>query len=195
MTAPEPSDFDLVEAFRRGDAGAVDVLLERHGPSLMAYLRGAAANAEEARDAFQETWLRAIRHLHGFRRGSFRAWLTTIARHWLIDRARRRRPVVSLDAGSEDGEGPALLEQLAGDGPSPAAALMSEEELRRVARLVAGLPPAQREVFLMRTQQELSFAEIARILGIPLNTALGRMHYAVTKLRRALEPENERGKS
>jgi RNA polymerase sigma-70 factor (ECF subfamily) len=66
-----------------------------------------------------------------------------------------------------------------------------EEARRRIIERVDALPAEQREVFLLRTQQELSFAEIAKLLGVPLNTALGRMHYAVTKLRRELEMEHE----
>ncbi|MDD5708195.1 MAG: sigma-70 family RNA polymerase sigma factor, partial [Kiritimatiellae bacterium] len=139
----------------------------------------------DADDAFQDTWLRAIRHTGRFRGGCFRAGLTTTARHWLIDRARRRHPLLSLDAG--DADAPAWRERLADGAPPPADRLAAEELRRRVETLVAALPAEQREVFAMRTQQELSFAEIAEMLKIPLNTALGRMHYAVTKLRRELE--------
>lgn len=190
MSATEPSDSDLVAAYRSGDIGALETLVARHGGSLMSYLRGSAGNAEDARDGYQETWRRVIRHIDGYRSGNFRAWLTTIARHWLIDSARRRRPTASLDAA--EAEGATWHRRLAGREPPPSAGLVAEDVLRGVARLVAMLPPEQREVFLMRTQQELSFAEIARILKVPLNTALGRMHYAVTKLRRGLEMDHDR---
>ena len=68
----------------------------------------------------------------------------------------------------------------------PEAGLVSDERTARIREAVAALPDTQKEVFLLRTEQDLSFAEIAEMLKIPLNTALGRMHYAVTRLRKEL---------
>jgi len=184
------SDAELVDAYRGGDVEAVGVLVERHGRALLAYLRGSTRDPQAAEEAFQETWLRVLRHLHGYRNGSFRAWLTTIARNLLIDRSRRRRPEVSLDAQGV-GETPSLEEQLADGGARPEEDAAANELAERVRELVARLPAAQREVFLMRTQQQLTFAEIAALVGVPLNTALGRMHYAVRRLRRDLEVDDE----
>lgn len=190
MASCTQNDQELIAACRRGERGAMDLLIERHGRALMGYLRGSAPSLQDAEDVFQETWCRVMRHLKSYRDGNFRAWLTTIARHLLIDRARRVRPTVSLDAGEEE-EGRSLLERLPSSEASPQAALAAADLAARVAGLVARLPPLQREVFLLRTQQELTFAEIAALLGVPLNTALGRMHYAVTRLRRQMEVERE----
>ena len=181
MTLPETSDLELAHALRTGSGEAADQLVERHGRSLMAYLR---AKSPEAEDLYQETWLRAIRRIESFRGGSFRAWLTVIARNCMIDQYRRRQPTFSLDA--RDGAGNSLVDTLRDESPPAATRLAGEETRQRIGERIAALPPDQREVFLLRTQQELSFAEIARLLGIPLNTALGRMHYAVTRLRREL---------
>ncbi len=180
-TPPEPDDLELARALRKGCEQAAGRLVERHGRSLLAYLR---AKSPDAEDLYQETWLRAIRRIESFRGGNFRAWLTVIARNCMIDQARRRRPTVSLDA--RDKLGNSLSDTLRDAGPTAAARLAGEETRRLIAGRIAALPPDQREIFLLRTQQELSFAEIARMLGIPLNTALGRMHYAVTRLRREL---------
>lgn len=181
MTLPETSDLELARALRAGSGDAADQLVERHGRSLMAYLR---AKSPEAADLYQETWLRAIRRIESFKGGSFRAWLTVIARNCMIDQSRRRRPTFSLDA--RDGSGNSLADTLQDESPPAATQLAGEETRQRIVDRITALPPDQREVFLLRTQQELSFAEIARLLGIPLNTALGRMHYAVTRLRREL---------
>ena len=181
MTPAEPSDLELARTLRKGCEQAAGRLVERHGRSLLAYLR---AKSPDAEDLYQETWLRAIRRIESFRGGNFRAWLTVIARNCMIDQARRRWPTVSLDA--RDKLGNSLSDTLRDAGPTAAARLAGEETRRLLAGRIAALPPDQREIFLLRTQQELSFAEIARMLGIPLNTALGRMHYAVTRLRREL---------
>lgn len=187
MIDPETSDDLLAKDFdTSGSEAAIELLVMRHGRALMGYLR---AKTPDAEDVFQETWLRAIRGIHGFKGGSFRAWLIVIARNGMIDRARRARPVVSLDA--QDDRGQTLGEKLPGNTLTAPVSLAGEEARRRIIERVDALPAEQREVFLLRTQQELSFAEIAKLLGVPLNTALGRMHYAVTKLRRELEMEHE----
>ncbi len=187
MVDPDADDLTLAQAFRKGDAGAAAALVARHGRPLMNYLR---AQSPDAEDLFQEAWHRAIRHIGSFKGGNFRAWLTVIARNCLIDAVRRKRPSVSLDAANADGW--RLRDTLADPGEAAHARLTADEERQRIIACVQALPPAQREVFLLRTQQDLSFAEIAGLLGIPLNTALGRMHYAVTKLRRELETRHAR---
>lgn len=184
MPEPDTSDDAWVRAFKKGSDQALNELVKRHGGPLMAYLRCRSADAD---DLFQETWLRAITRINRFRSGNFRAWLIVIARNCLIDGLRRARPGVSFDSRRDERSLP-LSETLPDPRPTAPDGLASDEEQQRIEQHIMALPPTQREVFLLRTQQELSFAEIARLLGIPLNTALGRMHYAVTRLRRELEP-------
>ena len=186
MSDAETDDDTLVRAFRKGDARAMEILVSRHGAVLLAYMR---ARSTEADDIVQETWYRAIQRIGRFRSGNFRAWLMTIARNCMIDRLRRGRLTISLDA--DDGDGQGLAGRLTGDMPDAPEQMESRETHERIMERVMALPPDQREVFLLRTRQELSFAEIARLLDIPLNTALGRMHYAVTKLRRELGMDDE----
>ena len=174
-------DLALAADYRdNGNADAIDRLVGKYGSSLLSYLNATMRNRSDAEEVFQDTWLKAMRKIAFFRGGSFKAWLTTIARNCVIDRARRRRPSVSLN--QEVGEDGAQVI----DFVEPEAGLVSDERGARIREAVAALPEAQREVFLLRTEQELSFAEIAEMLAIPLNTALGRMHYAVTRLRKEL---------
>ncbi len=185
MPENERADDALVTAFKRGDQDALDLLVARHGAALLAYLR---RRSSEAEDLYQESWLRAISHIHRYRRGSFRAWLIVIARNTLIDTIRRRRPTLSLDASL--GETGVTLADLLSDEAAPVPeTVASQEAAGTILAAVAALPESQREVFYLRYEQGLSFTEIAQLLNIPLNTALGRMHYAVTKLRQQLELE------
>ena len=182
MPIGEPTDSALATRAWQGDHAAMETLYHRHAGPLMAFLR---LRTPDADDVFQETWIRAIRYLRRFKRGSFRAWLIVIGRNIIIDRYRRDKPADSLDAPYK-GELPAPVEFLADPSPAALEQMASDEALREIGRAVDSLPAPQREVFLLRTQQELTFKEIAELLDIPINTALGRMHTAVTKLRAKL---------
>lgn len=183
---PQEGDDTLIGRYRdQGDVAALDALARRHAGLLQGYLRGILGNEAEADDAFQETWIRVIRSPRGFKGGNFRGWLLRIAHNVAMDHFRGRRPNVSIDA--EASTGGSLLDFLPADTLDPAQLLGQADALEMVAGKVRSLPEPQRQVFLMRVAGDLSFAEIAKTLGIPLNTALGRMHYAVTKLRKYLK--------
>jgi RNA polymerase sigma-70 factor (ECF subfamily) len=169
MTASgdRPTDAQLLRDYERGNVKAFDELVARYKGALHGYLRSMTGNTADAEDLFQETWLRVIRNSRSFRSGAFNAWLWCIARNLLIDRLRRLRPTVSLNDEMQ---------------------MATEDLARLIAAAVAELPPDLRDVFLLRTQTGLSFAEIAKMRKVPLNTALGRMHYAMQHMRRKLGP-------
>jgi RNA polymerase sigma-70 factor (ECF subfamily) len=188
MPATETSDADLLHAFAEGEASALDQLVGRYRQPLFSWLLGMTVNRADAEDLFQEVWIRVIRHAGRFNDVSFRAWLWKIARNLLIDFRRKRKPDISLDAVDDEDDDP-LVNQLAAGGIGPAKRVELDDMTARVMRAVATLPEVQREVFLMRVQADLSFSEIAATLDIPLNTALGRMHDAMSKLKKALAEE------
>lgn len=177
-------DSELLRAFERGELDALETLIARYRGALHGYLRAMTGNQADADDVFQETWMRVIRNPRSFKDGAFNAWLWRITRNLLVDRLRRHKPTISLD--DDTAEGTALIDLAASTEPGPPAAIDAAEVGRQVAAAVARLPPDQRDVFLMRTQAGLSFAEIAALRKVPLNTALGRMHYAIQRLRREL---------
>ena len=178
------SDVELLFAFQKGDVAALDILVSRYKGQLHGYLRAMTGSPADADDLFQETWMRVVRNPGSFRGGAFNAWLWCITRNLLIDRLRRRKPVVSLDDTTD--EGTAFLDLTPANGPAPGENAEAAELGRLIAAAVARLPPDQRDVFLLRTQAGLSFAEIAKLRKMPLNTALGRMHYAIQRLRQEL---------
>lgn len=188
MPDDSTSDADLLSAFAKGDAVALDLLVERYRRALFSWLMGMTGNHADAEDLFQDIWFRVIRHAGRFNDVSFKAWLWKIARNILIDFRRKRKPDLSLDAVDENDDQP-LLNQLQASDIGPAESVERNDLRKRVMRAVALLPEVQRDVFLMRVQGNLSFGEIATALGIPLNTALGRMHDAMTKLKKTLGDE------
>lgn len=186
----EISDAELLRAYTQDDPTAMDRLMARYKQSLFSWLLGMTGNRADAEDLFQDVWFRVIRNAGRFTDVSFKAWMWKIARNLLIDFRRKRKPDISLDAVDEDDDRP-LVDQLAAKGAGPAAEVERDDLTRRVMRAVGTLPEVQREVFLMRVQGDFSFSEIAKTLGIPLNTALGRMHDAMTKLKKMLAEENQ----
>jgi RNA polymerase sigma-70 factor (ECF subfamily) len=186
--SPLSDDEVLLQRYRAGSVDAFNELVLRHSRALFSYIRGMVGQQEDAEDVFQDTWARVIRHEASFRGGTVRGWIWRIAKNAVIDRVRRRKPDDSLDRPIGE-DGLRLGDQIAAAGLPVPDQVDGNDLGIRIAACVAGLPPAQREVFLMRTTSGLSFGEIAKILDVPLNTALGRMHYAVTHLRDALADE------
>ncbi len=179
-------DHELFELFhRRGQERAFEELMSRHSAPLMRYIGGMlGVDSGPVDDVFQETWIRVIKNGDKWHGGSFRAWLMTIAHNATVDMLRRLKPTVSLDMENESGE--AMGDSIPAKLEAPDMVLEGSEAERYITDKVLELPPAQREVFLMRVMDDMSFKEISEALKIPLNTALGRMHYAVTKLRTEL---------
>ena len=188
MSDAEISDAELLKAFSEGNACSLNKLIQRYKQPIFSWLLGMTGNHADAEDIYQDVWVRVIRHADRFHDHSFRAWLWQITRNLLIDFRRKRKADVSLDATVEDGATP-LVDLLTDKGKNPAQTLEQTEMLQTVMRAVLALPELQREVFLMRVQGELSFSEIALTLKIPLNTALGRMHDAMEKLKKIVAAE------
>lgn len=176
----DSEDRQWIEQYRAGDAEALTPLVEKYRCPLFGFILNITEGRGDANEIFQETWFRAIRGLPRYRSHNFMGWLVRIARNLVIDRYRRQRPSVSLDATPEDG---VSATELADPGPGPTAQAATRDDLSAVARAVDTLPAEQKEVFQMRMQTGLSFKEIANLQGASINTALARMQYALAKLR------------
>ena len=178
------SDNELVAAFIAGNNEAFDTLLSRYQDRLYSYIQYYIHNRDLADDLFQETFVKAIVCLRqgGYQEsGYFYAWLTRIAHNLLIDhlRAERHDEVQYADDGATLwNDNPQLLDS------SRESELITEQVLKDVKRLVEHLPEEQREMVQLRYYQGLSFKEIAALTGVSINTALGRMRYAILNMRR-----------
>jgi RNA polymerase sigma-70 factor (ECF subfamily) len=181
-------DADLLAAYVKGDVESLDILAGRYRQTLFSWFLGMTGSRSDAEDLFQEVWIRIIRNAARYKDVSFRAWMWQIARNLLIDFRRKRKPNISLDAAEEEEDQP-LLETLIAPDASPREVAERTDLARRAMQAVGKLPAVQREVFLMRIQGDLPFNEIAQVLQIPLNTALGRMHDATTRLKQLMMKE------
>ena len=180
-------DIALVEQYRQGRIEALEELIEKYRRPLYSYILNMTGGRDDADDIFQEAWMRAIRNLDRFTHGSMLSWMMRITRNLTIDRARKRKPELSLDVELGDEAGTTHLDMLESGDPDPVASLASGDIAGEVWKAVAELPEEQREVFVMRVKSDMSFKEIAEAQDVSINTSLARMQYAIRKLRVLLE--------
>ena len=178
------TDEQLVSAYAAGDNNAFDQLLKRH-KALFNFILSMVKDSDLADDIFQETFVKAIVTIRQGRyndQGKFIAWIYRIARNLIIDSYRQDK--VENQLSTDDENGVNLLnrsEFSEGTVEDTLIGMQIEEDLRA---LVTELPESQRQVVDMRFYQNLSFKEIAALTGVSINTALGRMRYAILNLRR-----------
>ena len=178
------TDEELVALFMSGNNEAFDELLQRYQEKLYNYILYIVRNNDVADDIFQETFVKVIVSL---RQGSYKetgrfyAWLTRIAHNMLIDQFRFEKNenlIYEEDAEHAWQETSILLDT------HRESEIVNEQVLNDVRRIMDHLPDNQREVVYMRYYQDLSFKEISDITGVSINTALGRMRYAILNMRR-----------
>ncbi len=184
------TDDMLVSLYIGGNSLAFDILLNRHKDRLYYYIYFIVRSKEVAEDIFQETFVKAIIKLQEGRYqpdGKFGAWITRIAHNLVIDQFRQERNenLVSNDETEVD-----LLNNASLSEGTIENKIVNEQVLRDVRALVNELPDCQREVVYMRYYQQLSFKEISDITGVSINTALGRMRYAILNMRRIAAEKN-----
>lgn len=159
---------------RKGDKNAFGRLVKMYQRRLLRMVLGMTGDSDAAMDIVQESFVKAYQAMARFEEGQpFYPWLSTIAVNLSINRARRTRRESSLDAASEE---------YRDYGPDPQATLQMKETDRRFLEAVRELPSAYREVFILRSFEELDYEEIARRLGISVGTVDSRLYRA----RRAL---------
>lgn len=178
------TDEELVVSYADGNDSAFDLLLSRHKQSLYTYIFYTLRDQGLAEDIFQETFIKAITTIRQGRyteTGKFKAWIMRIAHNLIIDyfRQRKNENTVSNDDYEID-----LLNNPSLCDDTVEMKMVKIQVLNDVKKLIDFLPDEQREVLEMRYYGDLSFKEIADITGVSINTALGRMRYAILNMRK-----------
>ena len=184
------SDEELVVTYAHGNNSAFDILLNRHQSNVYSYIYFIVRNREQAEDIFQETFVKAITTIKQGRyteNGKFRAWINRIAHNLIIDNYRQEKNEQTIS--NDEYEVDLFNNHKFSDGTIEDEMIKSQI-LTDVKKLINHLPENQKEVLLMRYYRDLSFKEIADITGVSINTALGRMRYAILNMRRTAEEKN-----
>ena len=184
------SDQALLEIYQQGDREAVSQLLERHARRVRDYVRMLVKDNDVADDLTQEVLIKVVKVLNEGRytdKGRFQPWLLRIARNKVLDYFRAQKQVKTV---SESSAGFDILGSKNFAEPSIEDRLISEQQAEEVRQLIEQLPAEQREVVKMRYYEGLSFKEIAEHTGVSINTALGRMRYALINMRQIIKEKN-----
>ncbi len=184
------SDQVLLNHYLSGDKSAISRLIERHSRRVKDYINMMVKDRDVADDIFQETFIKAVRVIDDGRyvdNGKFLSWVLRIAHNQVIDyfRAQKQNKAVTEAEAGYDVLGSVRIEERNVEDAMVSAQIDSD-----VRTLVDLLPEEQREVVLMRYFSGLSFKEIAEHTDVSINTALGRMRYALINLRRMIKEKN-----
>ena len=190
MDMSKLSDSKLVEMYRTGDMVAISKLIERHKRRVTDYIAMMVKDRDVANDIFQETAIKAVKVIDEGRysdNGKFLSWVLRIAHNQVIDHFRHTRgenKITESDAGFD------ILGTMKFAGDSVEDRLVHEQIHEDLRRIINHLPEEQRDVVIMRYFNDMSFKEIAEESGVSINTALGRMRYALINLRKLIR-ENQ----
>ncbi len=181
------NDNELVQRFINGDLNSLEILIRRHKSRVYSYTLLIVKNQELAEDIFQETFIKVIRSLKRgkyIENGKFVSWVLRISHNLIIDHFRKEklRGTISNDSLSVD-----IFNSAKFSEETIEDQMVNSQILNEVKELICELPEDQQQVIHMRHYMELSFKEIAEQTGVSINTALGRMRYALINLRKLID--------
>jgi len=183
------SDAHLVSNYISGDEYALEILITRHKQKLYSFIYSKVYDRDVTEDIFQDTFIKVIRTLKRGaynEEGKFLPWVMRIAHNLVIDFFRKNNRMPKFDNSGEF----SIFSVLSDNTLNAEKQIIKNQVEQDVRRLVEELPVDQKEVLLMRIYDDMSFKEISDKTGVSINTALGRMRYALINLRKIIEKHN-----
>ena len=182
----QQGDASLIQDYIKGNERALETLVLRHKLKIYNFIYSKVFDRDTAEDIFQETFIKVIKTLkRGVynEEGKFLPWVMRIAHNLVIDYFRKSNRIPTFDNNDEYD-----IFQLIGDGnPTVENTMINEQVVEDLQKLIVELPDDQKAVLTMRLYKDMSFKEIAESTGVSINTALGRMRYAIINLRKMIE--------
>tara|TARA_B100000287_G_scaffold434089_1_gene497541 strand:- start:1814 stop:2407 length:594 start_codon:yes stop_codon:yes gene_type:complete len=179
------NDSILVENYINGDESSLDKLIQKHKSRIYNFIFSKVLNRDIAEDIFQDTFIKVIKTLkRGFynEEGKFLPWIMRIAHNLVIDHFRRSNRIPKFENNSEYD----IFQNLSDSSLNAEKSIIKNQVSTDLQHLVDELPDDQKDVVIMRLYRDMSFKEIAENTGVSINTALGRMRYAIINLRKMI---------
>lgn len=189
MMSINQSDQILLKSYLSGNEAAFEVLIRKHKDKVFAFILSKIKNYNLAHDVFQDTFIKVINSLKRGKyneEGKFVPWVMRIAHNLVIDHFRRQKKTRSI-APTDDFN---IFDVISNEEKNVEEEMIDDQIASDVRKLIEELPEDQKEVLKMRYYKDLSFKEISEITDVSINTALGRMRYAIINLRKLVEKHN-----
>lgn len=186
MATIQIPDALLVKNYIAGDENALAVLIKRHQSKIYGFIYSKMPDRDVADDVFQDTFIKVIKTLKSNsynEEGKFLPWVMRIAHNLIVDHYRKNKKMPMLRETEEF----SIFSILTDTSLNAESRIITDVIEKDLQKIVQELPPDQREVLMMRIYQDLSFNEIADLTGVSINTALGRMRYALMNLRKVID--------
>jgi len=183
------TDAVLVKNYMDGDENALSVLIKRHKQKIYSFIYSKVFDRDITEDIFQDAFIKVIRNLKLGKyneEGKFLPWVMRISHNLVIDHFRRNNRMPKFDNSGEF----SIFSVLGDPALNAEKRLIKEQVECDVRRLIEELPLDQKDVLIMRMYKEMSFKEISERTGVSINTALGRMRYALINLRKVIDQNN-----
>jgi len=180
------TDADLVKSYINGSEIALETLVNRHKLQIFNFINSKINDRDTSEDIFQDTFIKVIRTLkNGLynEEGKFLPWIMRIAHNLVIDHFRKSNRIPTIENKEEFD----IFQFVSDTAPNAENILIEDQILKDIQKLIQELPHDQKEVLIMRLYRDMSFKEIAENTKVSINTALGRMRYAIINLRKLIE--------
>ena len=189
MENTEANDAFLVKSYIEGQEQSLSILINRHQHRIYSFIFSKVFDKDIAEDIFQDTFIKVIRTLKRGKyneEGKFLPWVMRIAHNLVIDHFRRNKRMPKFENSGDFN----IFSVLSDSGLNAEKQIIKDQIEADVRELIKELPEDQLEVLVMRIYKDMSFKEISERTGVSINTALGRMRYALINLRKVIEKHN-----